>query len=99
MGFLCWAYLTDLDPERIFEFGMWAGFGTMVPGLLIATGASDNTFEEGENYNSVRDTSQKQERIRGTIPILVTTVLAGVLVIITCLVARYIIFPLLELGG
>ncbi len=99
IGILCWIYITELDTARLFEFGIWTGFGTMVPGLLVATGASDNTFEEGENYDAVRDASQKQERIRGTIPILVTTVLAGALIIVISLAAEYLILPLLRLAG
>lgn len=63
----------------------------MIPGLLVAAGASNNTFEEGEHYDSVRDANQKQDRIRGTVPILVTTVLAGSLIIVISLVTKYLI--------
>ena len=96
IGFLGWIFITDSDTARLFEFGIWTGLGTMTPGLLVATGASDNTFEEGEKYDSIRDASQKQERIQGTIPILVTTVLAGTLIIIVAFVARYLFFLFLE---
>lgn len=91
--------MTDSDTTRLFEFGIWTGFGTMVPGLLVAAGASDNTFEEGEHYDAVRDASQKHERIRGTVPVLATTVLAGTLIITASLITKYLIFPLLILGG
>jgi hypothetical protein len=99
IGILCWIYMTGSDTARLFEFGIWTGFGTMVPGLLVAAGASDNTFEEGELYDAVRDASQKQERVRGTVPILVVTVLAGTLIILVSLAADYLILPLLRLAG
>ncbi len=99
MGFLCWTYITDSDTTRLFEFGIWTGFGTMIPGLLVAAGASDNTVEEGEHYDAGRDASQKHERIRGTVPVLVTTVLAGTLIIFISLATEYLILPLLTLSG
>ena len=90
IGLTCWIYLTGLDTSRLFEFAMWTGFATMAPGLLVAMGASDNAFEEGESYDAVRDAAQKQERIRGSVPILVTTVLAGTFIIIVAFALRFL---------
>ena len=97
IGFVFWSAITDWNATKFFEFGIWTGFGTMAPGLLVATGASDNTFEEGERYDSIRDASQKQERIQGTIPILATTLLAGLLIIIASFAMRFLVFPALGL--
>ena len=65
----------------------------MLPGLLVAAGASDNTFEFGEHYNATKNAQEKQERIQGTIPIVVTSVLAGTLIIVVALAASYLILP------
>ena len=90
IGLVCWIVFADSDPSRLFEFGIWTGVGTMVPGLLVVTGASDNSFEEGESYDAVRDASQKQERIQGSVPILITTVLAGALIMTVSLAGKYL---------
>ena len=81
LGTLAWFFIGDSNPGRLLEFGIWTGFATMAPGLLVAQGASDNSFEEGEGYDAMRDASQKQERISSALPILTNFLLAGTLII------------------
>ena len=96
IGFLCWMYITGSDTSRLFEFSIWAGLGAMSPGLLIAAGASDNSFEFGEHYNATKQAQEKQERLRGAFPIIVATVLAGLLIIAIALATEFFIRPLLQ---
>ena len=70
----------------------------MLPGILVAAGASDNSFELGERYDAAKDARQKQERVRGAAPIMATTVLAGALILLTSIAFRYLLLPLLEIG-
>ena len=95
IGLLCWVYITDTDTARLFEFGIWTGFATMAPGLLVAAGASDNAFEFGDRYDADRDAQQKQERVQGAAPVVVTTVLAGTLIILISLATKYLFLPIL----
>jgi len=71
----------------------------MLPGLLVAAGASDNTFEFGEHYNATKDAQEKRERVQRAIPIVVTSVLAGTLIITITLATNYLILPLLKSTG
>jgi hypothetical protein len=99
IGFLCWAYVTDSDTTRLFEFGIWAGIGTVLSGLLVAAGASDNPFEFGERYNATKDAQEKQERIQGAVPIVVATMLAGTLIIVISFAIKTIFLLLTRLTG
>ena len=98
IGAMCWTYFTDSNASRLFEFGIWTGLVTMLPGLLVATGASENTHEEGEIYDVTKYSAQKEERVSGSLPSLSTCVLAGLLIIALVALIEYTLYPFVLSG-